>query len=330
MSAVSNASIRVRIRFPPGIRKPDARVRLRTARLATRGPPVNAGPHATASAGPLTDSGDDSTCRSAHSSRSTPIPTTRRSRPVGSWPRPRRPAIASCWCWRRRASSVKWPTACCATARRSPTGGSSRRRPRPRSSASSGSSSSATTTPAWPTSPRTSDAGLVRGGRRRGGRQAAGRDPRRGARRRAHRLRLATATTGTPTTSRSTTSGTALAELAGTPHVFEATMNHDYIVGLMKEMADAMPEGMSNGPIPKTWTSAMPESELTTRGRRRATSSTRSARRWPRTRHRSTRTRSSCRCRPRCSARPSATSGSSTSGVEPGIKESDLFAAFDG
>jgi LmbE family N-acetylglucosaminyl deacetylase len=33
-------------------------------------------------------------------------------------------------------------------------------------------------------------------------------------------------------------------ELAGTPAVFEATMNHDYIVGLMKEQGDTMPDGV--------------------------------------------------------------------------------------
>src|SRR6476661_8564888 len=33
-------------------------------------------------------------------------------------------------------------------------------------------------------------------------------------------------------------------EIAGTPHVFEATMNHDYIVGLMREVGDQMPEGV--------------------------------------------------------------------------------------
>ena len=52
-------------------------------------------------------------------------------------------------------------------------------------------------------------------------------------------------------------------ELAGTPAVFEATMNHDYIVGLMKEIGDAMAEGVER-PDPEEMELGVPESVLTT------------------------------------------------------------------
>ena len=54
------------------------------------------------------------------------------------------------------------------------------------------------------------------------------------------------------------------AELAGTPAVFEATMNHDYIVGLMKELGDQMPEGVDR-PDPDEMELGVPESVITTR-----------------------------------------------------------------
>ena len=53
------------------------------------------------------------------------------------------------------------------------------------------------------------------------------------------------------------------AELAGTGAVFEATMNHDYIVGLMKEVGDAIPDGVEQ-PDPEEMELGMPESVLTT------------------------------------------------------------------
>ena len=53
-------------------------------------------------------------------------------------------------------------------------------------------------------------------------------------------------------------------ELAGTPAVFEATMNHDYIVGLMKELGDQMPEGVER-PDPEEMELGVPESVLTTK-----------------------------------------------------------------
>jgi LmbE family N-acetylglucosaminyl deacetylase len=53
------------------------------------------------------------------------------------------------------------------------------------------------------------------------------------------------------------------AELAGTPAVFEATMNHDYIVALMKELGDQMPEGVER-PDPEEMELGTPESALTT------------------------------------------------------------------
>jgi LmbE family N-acetylglucosaminyl deacetylase len=53
-------------------------------------------------------------------------------------------------------------------------------------------------------------------------------------------------------------------ELAGTPQVFEATMNHDYILGLMTELADAMPDHVDR-PDPEDMNLGMPEAVLTTK-----------------------------------------------------------------
>jgi LmbE family N-acetylglucosaminyl deacetylase len=53
------------------------------------------------------------------------------------------------------------------------------------------------------------------------------------------------------------------AEVAGTPEVFEATMNHDYIVALMREQADQLPEGVER-PNPEDMDLGMREWELTT------------------------------------------------------------------
>jgi LmbE family N-acetylglucosaminyl deacetylase len=59
------------------------------------------------------------------------------------------------------------------------------------------------------------------------------------------------------------TVGHRAAELAGTPEVFEATMNHDYIVALMREQADQMPDGVDR-PDPDEMDLGMREWELTT------------------------------------------------------------------
>jgi LmbE family N-acetylglucosaminyl deacetylase len=59
------------------------------------------------------------------------------------------------------------------------------------------------------------------------------------------------------------TVGHRAAELAGTPEVFEATMNHDYIVALMREQADQMPDGVDR-PDPEDMDLGMREWELTT------------------------------------------------------------------
>jgi LmbE family N-acetylglucosaminyl deacetylase len=56
------------------------------------------------------------------------------------------------------------------------------------------------------------------------------------------------------------------AEKAGTPQVFEATMNHDYIVRLMKQQADVLddlPEDVDR-PNPEEMDLGMPEAMLTT------------------------------------------------------------------
>jgi LmbE family N-acetylglucosaminyl deacetylase len=54
------------------------------------------------------------------------------------------------------------------------------------------------------------------------------------------------------------------AEIAGTPQVFEATMNHEYIVGLMRELGDQMPEGVDR-PDPDEMDIGVPEAVLTTK-----------------------------------------------------------------
>jgi len=54
------------------------------------------------------------------------------------------------------------------------------------------------------------------------------------------------------------------AELAGTPAVFEATMNHDYIVRLMREQGDEIPDHVDR-PDPEDMDLGMPEAVLTTR-----------------------------------------------------------------
>jgi LmbE family N-acetylglucosaminyl deacetylase len=53
-------------------------------------------------------------------------------------------------------------------------------------------------------------------------------------------------------------------ELAGTPAVFEATMNHDYIVGLIREMGEQMPDSVER-PDPEDMNLGVPESTITTR-----------------------------------------------------------------
>jgi LmbE family N-acetylglucosaminyl deacetylase len=52
-------------------------------------------------------------------------------------------------------------------------------------------------------------------------------------------------------------------ELAHTPEVFEATMNRDYIVALMNEMSDQMPENVDR-PDPEDMNLGVRESEITT------------------------------------------------------------------
>ena len=52
-------------------------------------------------------------------------------------------------------------------------------------------------------------------------------------------------------------------ELAGTPQVFEATMNHDYIVGLITELADTMPDHVDR-PDPEDMNLGVPDSVITT------------------------------------------------------------------
>jgi LmbE family N-acetylglucosaminyl deacetylase len=54
------------------------------------------------------------------------------------------------------------------------------------------------------------------------------------------------------------------AEIAGTPQVFEATMNHDYIVALMREFGDQMPEGVDR-PDPEEMELGVPEAVITTK-----------------------------------------------------------------
>jgi len=60
------------------------------------------------------------------------------------------------------------------------------------------------------------------------------------------------------------TVGHRTAEIAKTAAVFEATMNHDYIVGLMKEAGDQLSEG-EGAPDPEAMDLGMPEAVITTR-----------------------------------------------------------------
>jgi LmbE family N-acetylglucosaminyl deacetylase len=115
-------------------------------------------------------------------------------------------------------------------------------------------------------------------------------------------------------------------EIAGTPAVFEATMNHDYIVGLMKELADQIPEGVER-PDPDDMELGVPESVITTKvdvtefvGAKRAAMAA----------HASQIDDNSffLQMPPEAFRRAFGYEWFIHKGVEPGIREHDLFAAL--
>ena len=117
------------------------------------------------------------------------------------------------------------------------------------------------------------------------------------------------------------------AELAGTPAVFEATMNHDYIVGLMRELGDQMPEGVER-PDPESMDLGVPESALTTKV---DVTEFVDAKRAAMRAHASQIDENSffLQMPPEVFRRAFGYEWFIHKGVEPGIRESDLFATLD-
>jgi LmbE family N-acetylglucosaminyl deacetylase len=117
-------------------------------------------------------------------------------------------------------------------------------------------------------------------------------------------------------------------EIAKTPAVFEATMNHDYIVGLMTELADQMPEGVDS-PDPEDMDLGVPESELTTKVDVTAFVD---AKRAAMAAHASQIDDNSffLQMPPEVFRRAFGYEWFIHKGVEPGIKESDLFESLPG
>lgn len=54
------------------------------------------------------------------------------------------------------------------------------------------------------------------------------------------------------------------AELAGTPRVYEQTLDRDYVVDLMRRRAAEMPEGLRDAPDPDTFDMGCASSAITT------------------------------------------------------------------
>jgi LmbE family N-acetylglucosaminyl deacetylase len=117
------------------------------------------------------------------------------------------------------------------------------------------------------------------------------------------------------------------AELAGTPAVFEATMNHDYIVGLMKELGDQMPDGVER-PDPETMELGVPEAVITTKVDVTAFVE---AKRAAMAAHASQIDENSffLQMPPEIFRRAFGYEWFIHRGVEPGLRETDLFAALD-
>jgi LmbE family N-acetylglucosaminyl deacetylase len=116
-------------------------------------------------------------------------------------------------------------------------------------------------------------------------------------------------------------------ELAGTPQVFEATMNHDYIVGLMRELGDQMPEGVER-PDHEEMELGVPEAVITTRV---DVTDFVDAKRAAMAAHESQIAETSVflQMPPPMFRRAFGYEWFIHKGAEPGIRESSLFAAFD-
>ena len=253
------------------------------------------------------------------SSSSTPIPTTRRSPPAAPWRGSRPRVTGSSSSARPRASSARWPTA--SSRRRRVAHRPARRRGARRRRGPRRAARGVPRLPRLGHGRRAHHEGprVLRDGRpRRGGRPAS---PRSCGRRtpRSSRCTTSAATTGTPTTSRCTGSGIRAAAMAGTPRVYESTMNRDYLIELMQsraaEMADIERRARPRGDGPRH------AGRDDHHHRRRPRLRRPEARpRWWRTRARSPTTRSSCSCRPTRSPPRSARSGSS--GAVPSVPRS--------
>jgi LmbE family N-acetylglucosaminyl deacetylase len=116
-------------------------------------------------------------------------------------------------------------------------------------------------------------------------------------------------------------------ELARTPEVFEATMNHDYIVALMNEVSDAIPEGVQR-PDPEAMNLGVPETALTTQVDVKDFVDTKRA---AMAAHASQIGETSffLQMPPEVFRRAFGYEWFIHKGVEPGIHETSLFAAFD-
>ena len=116
-------------------------------------------------------------------------------------------------------------------------------------------------------------------------------------------------------------------EIAGTPQVFEATMNHDYIVGLMRELGDQMPEGVER-PDPEDMDLGVPEAVITTKV---DVTEFVDAKRAAMAAHASQIGENSffLQMPPPVFGRAFGYEWFIHKGAEPGIRESSLFAAFD-
>ena len=106
--------------------------------------------------------------------------------------------------------------------------------------------------------------------------------------------------------------GIRAAAMAGTPRVYESTMNRDFLVELMTTRAAEIAD-IEDAPDPEEMELGMPAAMITTTVDVRDYVG-RSAPRWSRTRARSPRTPSSSSCRPTRSRPRSARSGSSAVG----------------
>ena len=136
-----------------------------------------------------------------------------------------------------------------------------------------------------------------------------------------------TATTGTPTTSRCTASACGPPSWPARRGCSRARSTATTSSGRCWRPPRRATLPGDDAPDPDDFeTFGRPEAMITTTGRRRATSSSRSGRRWPPTPARSPSRRSSSPCPPRCSRRGSATSGSSVTASPEDHRDDDLFA----